>query len=455
MMTKLGHLAGLGHIIKIQDAYYAHLHFESLYDAAVFAHPYLPRDIFVDGVACTIKPSYEGGQPIKYAYAFVVTIQAPTIVRETLEVEVEHHRTIIITADVEGQAAGNLIFSNEALRLSIVLALPSMVDDNGAAEIDFRDGCVIVEFPKAGPPRKKVRLMPKDICANVATASPPLHHQPIITNHVPELKIGALATEAAQNYPYHEDVHWGHFWTKKRNTAASMLSMEKRKRLGEAWADLGAQECYKTLDAPKLAVTIQDTAGRAYHLFCSKKLFVAYYAGPLTVMSEAPAAEDPRTMIERVFSEWLGLGFGDDVLALLHKYAADPVAPLLMSHAYAGGAIGQQRPLGFRISKDALDVEGCTACLHHLHSIGQSRGKMPTEADSKGLVRQFALLFTMKFWLEAAPDPANPDDRAPTDAELRTFEAAAHAQAQQAQYEQAAAQAQAQAQQQRRKKLTS
>ncbi|KAI8593587.1 hypothetical protein BDZ88DRAFT_447946 [Geranomyces variabilis] len=55
--------------------------------------------------------------PTKY-----VCDRAPTIVRESLEVEVEDHKTVVITADVEGQAAGNLIFSSEALRLSVVLA---------------------------------------------------------------------------------------------------------------------------------------------------------------------------------------------------------------------------------------------------------------------------------------------------------------------------------------------
>ncbi|KAJ3149655.1 hypothetical protein HDU89_003708 [Geranomyces variabilis] len=50
--------------------------------------------------------------------------------------------------------------------LSVVLPLPSVVRDDDGVEFEFRDGCVIVEFPKAEPPRKKVRLMPKDICVN-------------------------------------------------------------------------------------------------------------------------------------------------------------------------------------------------------------------------------------------------------------------------------------------------
>ncbi|KAJ3149654.1 hypothetical protein HDU89_003707 [Geranomyces variabilis] len=82
-------------------------------------------------------------------------MRAPTIARETLEVEVERHQTITITANVEGQAAGDLIFSNEALRLSVVLALPTMVDDETAAEVEFRDGCVILEFLKAGHPARR------------------------------------------------------------------------------------------------------------------------------------------------------------------------------------------------------------------------------------------------------------------------------------------------------------
>ncbi|KAJ3167432.1 hypothetical protein HDU88_002354 [Geranomyces variabilis] len=92
---------------------------------------------------------------------FVVTIHAPGIKIETLETEVKRRKTVRVTAEVEAtQPADNLIFSNEALMLSVVLALPSMVDDDGA-EFEFRDGCVVVEFPKAEPPRKKVRLMPK------------------------------------------------------------------------------------------------------------------------------------------------------------------------------------------------------------------------------------------------------------------------------------------------------
>ncbi|KAJ3172417.1 hypothetical protein HDU88_005739 [Geranomyces variabilis] len=81
-------------------------------------------------------------------------MRAPTIVRESLDVEVEAHRTIIITADVEGQAAGNLTFSNEALRLSVVLTLPSVVRDDDGAEFELKNGTLVMEFAKAEPPAR-------------------------------------------------------------------------------------------------------------------------------------------------------------------------------------------------------------------------------------------------------------------------------------------------------------
>ncbi|KAJ3181789.1 hypothetical protein HDU87_000807 [Geranomyces variabilis] len=90
---------------------------------------------------------------------FVVRIQAPTIVQDSLAVEIQE-KTVYITADVEGQAAGEVIFSNEALSLSVVLALPSPVRAN-EAEVAWRAGTMVLEFLKDGPPRKKVRIMQK------------------------------------------------------------------------------------------------------------------------------------------------------------------------------------------------------------------------------------------------------------------------------------------------------
>ncbi|KAJ3149652.1 hypothetical protein HDU89_003705 [Geranomyces variabilis] len=72
--TMLGHIPGLHHIVRKASVFYAHLHFKTLYDAAVFAHGNINRYILVEGLACKVGPTLrgpilEGGRaPTKYAH---------------------------------------------------------------------------------------------------------------------------------------------------------------------------------------------------------------------------------------------------------------------------------------------------------------------------------------------------------------------------------------------------
>ncbi|KAI8593931.1 hypothetical protein BDZ88DRAFT_1506 [Geranomyces variabilis] len=66
--------------------------------------------------------------------------------------------------------------------------------------------------------------------------------------------------------------------------------------------------CYAHLDVPKLAVTIQDTAGRAYHVLCFRQLFVAFYAGRALVLTKTPRAHDAPKQFKKVLAQWSGLG---------------------------------------------------------------------------------------------------------------------------------------------------
>ncbi|KAJ3145211.1 hypothetical protein HDU86_001115 [Geranomyces michiganensis] len=66
--------------------------------------------------------------------------------------------------------------------------------------------------------------------------------------------------------------------------------------------------CYAHLDVRKLAVTIQDTAGRAYHVLCFRQLFGAFYAGPALVLTKTPRAHDAPKQFKKVLAQWSGLG---------------------------------------------------------------------------------------------------------------------------------------------------
>ncbi|KAJ3181520.1 hypothetical protein HDU87_001130 [Geranomyces variabilis] len=66
--------------------------------------------------------------------------------------------------------------------------------------------------------------------------------------------------------------------------------------------------CYAHVDVPKLAVTIQDTEGRAYHVLCFRQLFVAFYAGPVLVLTKTPRAHDAQKKFKKVLAQWSGLG---------------------------------------------------------------------------------------------------------------------------------------------------
>ncbi|KAJ3167433.1 hypothetical protein HDU88_002355 [Geranomyces variabilis] len=67
LKAKLVHIPGLNHIIKKAGVFYAHLHFNTVYDAAEFAQQNLNKNILVEGLACAVGPSYEGRRPIQYA----------------------------------------------------------------------------------------------------------------------------------------------------------------------------------------------------------------------------------------------------------------------------------------------------------------------------------------------------------------------------------------------------
>ncbi|KAJ3149656.1 Uncharacterized protein HDU89_003709 [Geranomyces variabilis] len=167
LTTKLGHIPGIQHIIKKAGVYYAHLHFNTLYDAAVFAHGNLNRDVLA--LQLTLE-AHESARPTSRVAAaaittthsmqaeergdlFVVTIHVPELKIATVTTEVELHRTIFIQGDVEPRQAGNFVYNNVADRLSVVLPLPSSLSDEEGASFSYQEGVLVIELRKEASPQ--------------------------------------------------------------------------------------------------------------------------------------------------------------------------------------------------------------------------------------------------------------------------------------------------------------
>ncbi|KAJ3149653.1 hypothetical protein HDU89_003706 [Geranomyces variabilis] len=113
---------------------------------------------------------------------FVITIDAPRLRMETVETEVEHHRTVLIKGEVEPRQAGKFADSS-----SVVLPLPAEVSDYD------KEGMLAIELLKEVLPRKK-------LAAAAITSTHPMQVEDrgnffVVTIHAPGVKIETLTTE--------------------------------------------------------------------------------------------------------------------------------------------------------------------------------------------------------------------------------------------------------------------
>ncbi|KAI8588047.1 hypothetical protein BDZ88DRAFT_422960 [Geranomyces variabilis] len=76
---------------------------------------------------------------------------------------------------------------------------------------------------------------------------------------------------------------------------------------------------YNHLKFPKLAVTVQDTVGKVYHVFCFPKLFLAFYAGKVSIITKSPSGRKPHREISRAICQWQGLAERLDEMQLAAK----------------------------------------------------------------------------------------------------------------------------------------
>ncbi|KAJ3162886.1 hypothetical protein HDU88_006525 [Geranomyces variabilis] len=64
----LPNVEGVEHVIKKESPqHFAHIHFTSLYHAAMFFQQWGGRGIVINGKHCDVKPGQLNGQPVRYA----------------------------------------------------------------------------------------------------------------------------------------------------------------------------------------------------------------------------------------------------------------------------------------------------------------------------------------------------------------------------------------------------
>ncbi|KAI8585790.1 hypothetical protein BDZ88DRAFT_333208 [Geranomyces variabilis] len=171
LMAKLANVAGLHHIIKKASVFYAHLHFETLFDAAVFAHGNINRNVLASGLLWKRTKAHDrqvhvlrdvlnyasvgsADRILRFGPYLVVCDPAPPTARRPRGGSGHYNYPL----HAGGRARQPVCHHNPAPGLNI---------DALATEVERRKTVRV-------SPRRKLRVTPKDICANAAIASPPL-----------------------------------------------------------------------------------------------------------------------------------------------------------------------------------------------------------------------------------------------------------------------------------------
>ncbi|KAJ3168789.1 hypothetical protein HDU87_000914 [Geranomyces variabilis] len=204
----LPNVVGVEHVIKKDTKHFAHIHFTSLYHAAIFFRQWGGQGFMIDGKRIDVKPGQLNGQPVQYAdpdtliaptpevpanhphqlprqpvwgsgvrsshqmrvqqteTQYHISIQAPTLVEGSLVIEVEDGQTVIITGELQNVAADGLLFSNEAEGLSVVVPLPSKVLE-GDAKYKFDHGILKVVASKNPVEGSRKRMRLTKMCGGV------------------------------------------------------------------------------------------------------------------------------------------------------------------------------------------------------------------------------------------------------------------------------------------------
>ncbi|KAJ3174477.1 hypothetical protein HDU87_007170 [Geranomyces variabilis] len=104
------------------------------------------------------QPTRGSGVESSHHTTFIITIQVPTLLAKTLDVELERDEVVTIRGDLQPVQQDQLVYSNEAARLTAVVPLPATVVE--AADFTFQNGILRAEFQKTQEvPRKKMRVM--------------------------------------------------------------------------------------------------------------------------------------------------------------------------------------------------------------------------------------------------------------------------------------------------------
>ncbi|KAJ3153393.1 hypothetical protein HDU86_005223 [Geranomyces michiganensis] len=193
--ASLPDVVGVQHVIKKCDKHFAHIHFTSLYHAAKFFRQWGGQGLEINGKHVDVKPGQLNGQPVQYAdpdslrqpepevpyntlhqvprqpvrgsgvksshqmrvqeteFKYLISVQTPTLVEDTLFIDVEDERTVIITGELQNVAPQGLLFSNEAEGVL-----------EGDAQFKFDYGILTVEITKnpVERSRKRMRLTKMD-----------------------------------------------------------------------------------------------------------------------------------------------------------------------------------------------------------------------------------------------------------------------------------------------------